>query len=461
MRLAIWALVVLAVAPCHGEEWSRFRGPNGAGIATDSGYPIEFSQTENVVWRTPVRKGKSSPILTETRVFLTAFEDGKLYTQCFDRFTGEMLWERFEPRPRKEIAHRFNEPSASSPVVDGENVYVFFHEFGLISYDREGELRWKLPLGPFHTPMGHAASPILSDGSVILLVDQGDGGFISSYSTRNGELNWRTAREERHGWATPLVYQPDGGEPQIITASNLQLNAHSLATGKSVWVHEGSSPAVAPSPVMSGSTIYSFGYGVQTSPPFEPTLTRLDSDNDGKLSPREYGEDPWLFRVGQQYAGPDRNVTQEAWSKAYRALDRPSALVAVRLDPATMESRELWRYERNFFGVVPSPIVVDGILYLVKSGGILTAFNAETGEVIKAGRLTGAVDPYWASPVSAEGHIYFASEEGNIAVVEAGEDWKVLTGNSLDEPMYATPALSQGHIYVRTEAALYRFGVTR
>ena len=112
LRIVLWALVVLAVVPCHGEEWSRFRGPNGTGLASDSGYPVEFSKAKNLVWRTPVREGKSSPVLTESRVFLTAFDAGKLYTQCFDRATGEMLWERFERRSRQEIAHQLNEPAA-------------------------------------------------------------------------------------------------------------------------------------------------------------------------------------------------------------------------------------------------------------------------------------------------------------------------------------------------------------
>ncbi len=102
LRVALLALVILAVVPCHGEEWSRFRGPNGTGLASDSGYPVEFSKAKNLVWRTPVRKGKSSPVLTESQVFLTAFDDGKLYTQSFDRATGEMLWERFGLAPKSE-----------------------------------------------------------------------------------------------------------------------------------------------------------------------------------------------------------------------------------------------------------------------------------------------------------------------------------------------------------------------
>jgi outer membrane protein assembly factor BamB len=397
-------------------------------------------------------------VLTESRVFLTAFDDGKLYTQCFDRATGEMLWERFEPRSRQEIANLLNEPAANSPVTGGENVYAFFRDFGLVSYDRAGKVRWKLPLGPFTNSMGNAASLILSGNSVILLADQEEDAYIASYRTSNGELNWKTKRGSVVGWSTPLLYQPAGGEPQIVTATMSQLNAHSATTGEPAWVHLGTSPAVAPSPVMLGDTVYSFGYGIETPQPLAPQLAEFDQDRDGRISPAEYGDDAMLAMVGRYYGAADKYVTQEAWDNFFRIANKPSALVAVRLDPATMEPHEMWRYERSFVGVVPSPILIGGILYLVKNGGILTSFNAETGEVIKAGRVTGAVDPYSASPVSAEGRIYFATEAGNVAVVEAGRDWSVATINALDEPMYATPALSQGHIYVRTDAALYSFG---
>ena len=306
--------------------------------------------------------------------------------------------------------------------------------------------------------MGNAASLILSGDSVILLADQEEGAFIASYRTSNGELNWKTNRGSVFGWSTPMLYQPAGGEPQIVTATMSQLNAHSATTGEPAWAHLGTSPGVTPSPVMLGDTVYSFGYGFETPQPFAPSLAEFDQDKDGQISPAEYGDDAMLAMVGRYYGVADKYATQEAWDNFFRIATKPSALVAVRLDPETMEPHEVWRYERNFIGVVPSPILIEGILYLVKNGGILTTFNAETGEVIKVGRVTGAVDPYSASPVAAEGRIYLATEAGNVAVVEAGREWSVVAINALDEPMYATPALSQGHIYVRTDAALYSFG---
>src|SRR4051794_40099698 len=125
---------LLLVWTASAQEWTRFRGPNGSGVSSDSGFPTEFSKSKNLVWRTPLRAGKSSPVLTRRHVFTTAFENGKLFTQCFARETGKLLWERSVDRARVEPANTLNHPAAITPVTDGEMVYVFFPEYGLVAY---------------------------------------------------------------------------------------------------------------------------------------------------------------------------------------------------------------------------------------------------------------------------------------------------------------------------------------
>ena len=150
-----------------GQDWSRFRGPNGSGIAGDAGYPTEFGPDRNLLWRAAVRPGKSSPVLSRRHIFLTAFDEGTLYTQCFDRETGRLVWERAEQPVRHEDAHVLNEPSAATPVTDGENVYVFFRDLGVVSYDATGAVRWKRPMGPFTNRMGAVTSPIIAGTSLV------------------------------------------------------------------------------------------------------------------------------------------------------------------------------------------------------------------------------------------------------------------------------------------------------
>lgn len=461
----VWLTAGLAA---NAEEWGRFRGPNGAGVSASSGYPTEFGRTRNIHWRTPARDGKSSPVLTRRHIFLTAVDGGKLYTQCFDRETGKLLWERFVERERTETVHALNHPAAITPATDGDNVYVFFYDYGLLSYGPKGDLRWQVRLGPHSNGMGHGSCPILADGKVILVLDQMIGSSISAFDQRNGELRWRTSREELEGWSTPLIYQPEGKDALVVTASRSLLGAHRVSDGKRLWTRTKIAPSMVASPILDGDTLFFFGYGVDEMSPYAPQLQKYDKDNDGKITPEEYGNDPLLRGIGRFQGNRDGTVTAEKWQSRMRLSVAPSSLLSVRLGPNATEAgdgqtvtSELWRYEKSFVGVVPSPLLYQGVLYLIKNGGILTTFDASTGEVTKASRLTGAIGAYSASPVAADGKVYLASEEGKVAVVKAGREWEILAMNELDEPCFATPALVDGQIYLRTGSALYRFGLPK
>jgi len=464
LRIALFLFVFAAGA----EEWTRFRGPNGSGVSNDMGFPTAFGKEKNLVWRTPVRPGKSSPVLTQHRIFLTAFENGKLFTQCFDRETGRLLWERSVDRPRAESTEALNHPAAITAVTDGENVYSFFMDYGLISYDPEGNIRWKVPLGPFSNSMGHSSSPIIAGDNIILVIDQTLDSYIAAFDRRNGQVRWKTPRQEIDGWATPLLYQPAGTAPLVLTASSGQLGAHRVDNGKRLWSRTSLSPLIVASPILEKDTLFTFGYGFDSISPFAGQLQKFDKNHDGKLSPDEYGNDPDLIGIGHFAGNKDGIVTQEKWDERQRTTLAPSSLLAIRLDrdpdgpaEAPMRTRQLWRYQKNFIGVVPSPLFYDGALYLIKNGGLLTSFDAETGKVAKAGRIAGALGGYSASPVAAEGKLFLASEDGKVTVLKASRDWEVISINDLAEGCYATPALAGGHIYLRTSEALYRFGTVR
>jgi outer membrane protein assembly factor BamB len=464
--LAFFLLASLVPA----EDWTRFRGPNGSGVSSDTGFPVQFDKTRNLLWRAPVRAGKSSPVLTARHIFLTGFEKEKLFTQCFDRQTGKLLWERIEIRKPAPEGNLLNNAAAITPVTDGENVYVFFKDIGLISYDGAGKLRWKVPLGPFANSMGLGASPILAGDSVVLQVDQIADSYIAAFDRRNGEILWKIAREESESWATPLLYRPPGSSPMVLTAGPGQYGAHRLTDGKRIFSQPGLSPAMVASPVLDHDTIYAFGYGADSPSPFSRALSKLDKNHDGQLTPDEYenipGDTPdrqeaaMYLAMGKFMGNRDGIVTQDKWDAWGRHVGGPTGLLAVRLDASggAIRPRELWRYDKGFAGVIPSPLLYDGVLYVVKNGGILTAFHPSTGEVLKTGRVRGALGGYSASPVAADGKIFLVSEEGKLAVLRAGADWDVLAVNDLAEGAFATPALSGGRIYVRTDEALYCFG---
>lgn len=437
------------------ETWTRFRGPNGSGISTDTGFPTVFGKDKNLLWRTPVRPGKSSPVLSHRHIFLTAAAGGKLYTQCFDRKTGKLLWERSTGRPRTEIVNRLNHEAAITPVTDGENVYVFFKDFGFLSYDFSGNLRWKTPLGPFTNMMGLSASPILAGPSVVLVADQWEHSYIAALDRASGEVRWKVEREESEGWGTPLLYTAQGASPQIVTVSRGQFGIHQVHDGKRVFTLPNLATTIVGSPVIDGDTVYAFGYGSETTTPFSTRLSRLDKNQDGVLSPDEYGADPILNGAGRNSGNRDGIVSEDEWNMFSRKTLGPNALFAVRIGKDS--AKELWRYEKSFNNIIPSVLAYQGVLYVVRNGGILTTHDAGAGHVIRTARIEGALGGYSASPVAADGKLWLASEEGKVAVLRAGGRWEVLAINDIGESCYATPALSQGVIYLRTGEALYAF----
>jgi outer membrane protein assembly factor BamB len=290
-------------------------------------------------------------------------------------------------------------------------------------------------------------------------------------------MRWKIAREESESWSTPLLYEASCSVPLILTAGQGRYGAHRLADGKRVFTQSGLGPAVVASPVVGDGTMYGFGYGAETESPFGAYLAQLDTNHDGQISPDEYKNAPddpahlttdVMTAAGKYMGNGDGIVTKEKFDSWWQHAAGPTRMLAVRLDcqnGATKEKpvrpRELWKYDKNFVAVIPSPLLYQGLLYFIKNGGILTALNPATGDVVKAGRVTGALGGYSASPVAADGKLFVVNEEGKIAVLKAGRDWNVLAVNDLGEGSFATPALSQGRIYMRTDEALYCFGLLR
>ena len=444
--------LLVAVILVRGESWSRFRGPNGSGIGDEGDYPAKLDPAGNAAWHAAARGGKSSPVLTETRVFLTGFDEQRLFTQCFDRATGKLLWERAIPRERQADMNQLNEPAAISPVTDGSNVFVLFRDAGLFSYGPDGALRWSTPLGPFANSMGHSSSPILAEDKLILQADQKYSSYIAALDPNNGELLWTTPREEGEGWATPLVLA--GG--RVATVGRGWLGAHRVSDGERLFGLQGLSPAIVASPAIEGDTLYTFGYGNESVDSFEKSFDTRDKDGDKQLTPEEIGTNPFMTGVAKHDGNRDGLLTRQEYLAAAGATIAPSLLFAFQIGE-TGPPRELWRYERSFNGVIPSPLVYQGVLYFIKNGGILETLDAKTGEVLQRGRLRDAIGGYSASPVAAGGLIYFASEDGVVTALEAGREWNIAATSDLGEPVFATPALSRGEVFVRAGGSLYCF----
>jgi len=461
MSVAIILIVALFAA-----DWTRFRGPNGSGVAGASEAPAEFANS--VVWKLPLPPGHSSPILSGTRIFLTALDDGKLYTYAIDRASGKIVWRRECPRSRTEPIDKRNSAASPSPVLDGANVYVFFGDYGLISYTQDGRERWRTPLGPFQNVYGMGASPILTGDKLILVCDQGVGSFVIAVDKNDGRVRWKTPRPEAvSGHSTPVLYEPENGPAQILAPGSFQLTSYSAETGEKLWWINGLPSEMKSVPVIGGDTVYVCGYNTPENdpgkqvkiPPFEDALASDDANHDGKLSLAEVHDAKLKSYFPFLDLNRDGFLDGEEWRMYQASMAAENGLLALRLGGRgdVTGSSLRWKYQRSI-PQLPSPLLYRNVLYMINDGGVLSTFDPETGAVLQQSRLRGAIDHYYASPVAADGKVFLVSQSGVITVLKAGGKPDALTVYELDDESYATPAIADGRIYIRTRSALYCFG---
>lgn len=452
-----------AAPPADAQSWDRFRGPMGSGVTTSTSLPERLQG--HLVWETPLPSGKSSPIVYGDRLYVTGWEGDVRLVICLDRRTGVRMWQRQVSKLHHENVNPLNDPAAPSPATDGERVYAFFPEAGLAAYDaRDGGERWLVPLGPFKSVHGIAASPIVEQGLVVLPIEQQAGGsFLIAYDAATGSRRWQTTLADtgQQGYGTPFVHEPSPARAEIVMARPGEIGGWSLASGDPVWWVRGTGTQVYSVPAVSGSTIYAAADGDTVEgamQAWEQWLAKYGRTAERTLRVKEDWSNDTLERADRTWGNQDGLFDEEEWRHFVRN-SRPRSLAAVRLGGTgdVSDTNVLWRTERGV-PTVPSPVLYDGILYYVRDGGILTALDPDDGRVLKEARLEGAIDKYFASPVAADGKLYLASESGQVVIVRAGRAWEVLSVHSFDESVYASPAISEdGYLYIRTARALYAF----
>ena len=418
-------------------NWSQWRGPNGSGISTEKNLPTEWSETNNVQWKTEIPgRGHSSPIIWGKRIFLTTSIEGPIipgakavthirrgqvyrhpdsvggdhsYTikvLCLDRETGKILWERtaYEGTVYDD-RHRKNTFASATPVTDGKYVWALFDAEGLYCYDFDGKLAWKTSLGKFaKMGMGNGMSPVLYENLVILQCDQEDGGpgsFIAGLDKLTGKEVWRIPRTQRKTWATPvLVRSPQRTE--LIASGAESIVSYDPATGKELWHCEGVVSHAIPSAVT--------GHGM-------------------------------VFVSGG-------------------STGQPKVAMGIRLGGSgnlTGTSYVVWKYNKGT-AYVPSPILYGDYLYLMTDGGIITCLEARTGEIKYEGGRVPVPATFTASPVAFDDKILLTSEDGDTFIIKAGPACEVIRTNPLGEPVYASIAIGAGKLFIRGEKHLFCIG---
>jgi len=481
MRLLLvvgFAAVLSTGASAKADNWTRFRGPNGLGVSDATNVPVEFGPAKNVKWKTALPPGHSSPVLTNSHIFLTAHSPEKdayqLFVLALDRKTGTPLWRHEVPRLQPGRRENVNGPASPSPVTDGTNVYAFFQDFGLISYTADGKERWRLPLGPFNMFYGFGASPILEDGLIILPVDQDTDPYLLAVDAKTGKPRWKVSRPHViSGYSTPTIYRPRTGPAQILIPESFQLTAYSIADGRKLWWVRGLACEMKSVASIDGDTLYVNGWGfgqnqAGTQVPtvdFATGVKTYDKNGDGLVGRDEInGTGPMdrMLRPNYGYDAFDGNrdgkLNAQEWDVFRAMLGAENGLMAITLGGSgDMTSTAVkWKYLRPV-PQVPSTVLYQGVLYMVNDSGILLSFDPKTGNVLKQGRLKGAIDKYFASPIGVDGKVWLASQDGTISIVTAKGEWEMVQVNALDDEVFATPVPADGELFVRTRSALYNF----
>lgn len=471
MRLLVIALCLAPLA--NTEDWPRFRGTNGAGVSKSGpALPSDLGPTHNVLWKTKTPKGNSSPIVVDGRIYFTGHDGDQRMVLAYDAKTGSKLWERSLTKARSEPPNPLNGLTTPTPASDGRAVYVFFPDFGLIAHSLDGKELWRVPLGPFGGIQGMAGSPICVAGNVVLLIDTPEQAYLAAWDAKTGKQAWK--RERPIGWlgsyTTPAVYRPASEPEQIIVAGAVELTGYQAKTGERLWWSRGVTFGPAISPLVVDDTVYTLEPATGgEAQPFAPMLAQTDRNKNGKVEIAEEtaGETAGasiyrrLFTSIDKHSGNgDGVLVEEEWAASFNPKEPTGGFARVALGGKgdLGGAAVKWRYKRGL-PYVTAPLLYQGVLYVVRNGGILATFDPESGRQFGEQRLKDAIDDYYAQPVAGDGKVYFVSKEGKISVIRAGEKWELLSSSDLEEQVIATPAIVDGRIYLRTAGTLYCFAV--
>lgn len=429
---AMGLLWVVAVSAMAG-NWPQFRGPQASGRAEQEDLPLEWDVAtgKNIAWTRAIPGlAHASPIVWGDRVFLaTAISDQEnpilrigLYGEspdhpeeivhqftvlCLDLNRGELQWKKMVTEGIPKVKRHIKSTHANcTPATDGHVVVAFFGSEGLFGLDMDGNLLWKkdlglLDAGAFDMPSiqwGFGSSPVIHGGRVVVQCDVNNQSFLAVFDARTGEEIWKKLRDETPGWGTPTVVEVDG-KTQILVNGYQHIGGYDFATGEEIWRMHGGGDIPTPTPIVGNGKVY---------------LTSAH----GRMRP--------VYAVSLQAKG-DITLDEGQTSNDF----------VVWCDP-----------RRGAY--MPTPIFVDPYLYVCGDSGILTCFNAKNGEIVYRERVGHRGLAFSASAVSFQDKILFTAENGDVIIIQAGPEFKVLAQNSSGEPCLATPAIAGSQLLVRT-----------
>jgi len=466
--LSFFAVAVASLTTNAAEWWPQFRGPNASGVSESAKPPTEFAPGTNQLWKVSVPPGMSSPCVWERRIFLTAFENGKLETHCYDRRDGKLLWKQDARTEKLEEFHATEgSPAASTVATDGDRVVSYFGSCGLICYDFKGKELWRHPLPTAQTAssFGSGCSPVIVENLVLVNRDQATGCSLLAVNLKTGKKVWEAARPDvTQSYGTPIFWK-NSGVSEVVMSGSLQLKGYDLKTGAERWSLAGMPSVTCTTPVVGRDMLYFAGWApgkeAGTGPSWDGMVKPADKDNDGVVTLEEAKAANFDSFFKSLDMNGDGKVTPEDLAAMQAALAKgENVLVAVK-PGGTGEltaSSVAWKQTRGL-PYVPSPLFYKERVYLVRDGGMVSSFNARTGAPYYQQERIEAIGSYYASPVAANGRIILASLNGRVTVLLAGGEMPTIQHQAdFKERISATPALVGNSLYLRTASALYAFG---
>ncbi len=467
--------------------WLQFRGPNGSGIAPENADPpVHFKADSNLLWKTEILPGWSSPCIVNDKVFLTGFNesDSLLYTFAIGREKGEILWKD------SVTPHNFFEIMAvgsyASPTVasDGKNIFACFPNYGLIAYDVNGAKLWDYQYDETFGREGGASSPLVLDSIIIMNINTEKDPRILALSCQTGNTIWMVSHPEHQGAshsgpATPLIWHDE----LIIHRWN-EIIALNLSDGEVKWwlntPSKGISSPVIQDDVLFVNTWTNFGDKLtrDSQISFDELVSDYDINANMKIEKDEFSDSVMILQRPGSSDLPDNSLSAKddliwamfdenedgsfdesewngMWEWAYSAFGI-HGMLALPLDGSGERPVTDIKWKVNEDSPeVPSPLVVNENVLFIENGGTMTVINRETGEVVHKDRI-GAPGSYLSSPMLAGNRIYTCSYNGTVTVLSA-DDFSILAQNKLKEKIGASPVAVDDVLYVRTDKHLYAF----
>jgi outer membrane protein assembly factor BamB len=464
MHRSIFATLLLAIS-LHAEDWAQFRGSNGSGVSSSKNLPQEFSAEKNTAWKAKLGDGIGSPVIKNGRVFTTAMlGDQKLGVFCLDAATGKQLWHNESDTGTLPRITPPNSHASSTPATDGERVYVYFSTIGLLAFDFEtGREVWRhtMTRPAYLMDWGAASSPIVHEGLVIFCQDDDLSPFVCAVDAKTGKEKWKTSRQEMlAGYSLPVLCEANGRTDLVIAGSG-KLKGYDPATGKELWTCNTLLRTIMTSPVVHDGIIYIAvqSYGDSTRTLKHALLEWLDTNQDKILS---RAETPKEFHERFDTSDKNKNglIDADEIDTAFQSPNNMAAggniIQAIKGGGSgdVTKTHLLWSLDPKTPSNLASPLYYNGHLYVVKSGGMSSCYDAKDGKTLWDRSRLGNFGDYFASPVAADGKVFIAGKNGFIVVLEDGPQLKVLSKNDIGEEIIATPSIADGRLFVRTRESL-------